>query len=211
MPASRASPLPAGRAGALIASVLLHLGLLALATRPGNPLPARPAGDALTVVWIDPPAPAAATPEALPPRRTDTVTPPRATPDRRQTRVLRAAPAPTEPVPTPEPPRTGLRLEALVAQGASAAAGPGPDFRPDPLRPLPARPPPPPERIRMQASMTPARVLAAVGQLLGGPGYEADPCPRVRRNLGSLVTAGASDPALGEELHRLRTLCGVGD
>lgn len=171
------------------------------------PAPATDAGEALQVVWVERPPPAkqaqapsiASQPAAVPatpvaraiaprPRRPDAPAPAAAKP-------VEVAPAPT--------------AAALLAQGAALAReGARHDFHRNPLvdRP-PSRIEAPGERIRMRDPLTPARVMAAVGQLFGGSGYETDPCPRIIRNLGALRTAGADDPALQEELRRHRRFC----
>ena len=48
------------------------------------------------------------------------------------------------------------------------------------------------QRFAMARPYTPAAALAEIGKLVGGPDYEADPCPRNRRNLDSLLAAGDS-------------------
>lgn len=58
----------------------------------------------------------------------------------------------------------------------------------------------------MRSHITPASVLAKIGKVIGGPGYEADPCPRNRRNIDQLLAAGDS-PALRRELEYEREYC----
>ena len=58
----------------------------------------------------------------------------------------------------------------------------------------------------MRDPVTVADVANAISQLMGGPGYTTDPCPRVRQNIGALGSGGRSE-LLDEELRRLRKLC----
>lgn len=50
----------------------------------------------------------------------------------------------------------------------------------------------PPDRFRTRVRITPALVLSKIGKIVGGPGYDADPCPRNRRNIERLLAAGDS-------------------
>jgi hypothetical protein len=62
------------------------------------------------------------------------------------------------------------------------------------------------DRFVMREPITPASVVAGIGELFGGPGYTTDPCPRIRDNITNLATGGESAP-LDEELRRDRRLC----
>lgn len=200
------------RRAALAATLGLHaLVLLAgwrLATRPDPP---GEAGDALQVIWIEPaaatssPPPVAAVPAPIP------VPTPPSTHTRRARTQVPVAPVPAQApadagTPAPAPSRP-LSVVALAQVAAAEQAAAGHDFRRDPLR----RPPPAlevaPERFRVASPMTPAAIAAGIGQLFGGAGYEASPCPRIRRNIAQWRTAGGSDAALAEELRRLQAHC----
>jgi len=53
------------------------------------------------------------------------------------------------------------------------------------------------------------RVLLAIGQVFGGPGYRTDPCPGIRSNIHGLLTdtSPESRRALELELDRDRRHC----
>lgn len=163
-------------------------------------------GDALQVVWIERPRPVAPAPP--PARAIPSDAKPSAVRAIASTTPAAAVAAPdAEPSPDPGPSRA---LSAVfVEQGrALARAQHGHDFTRNPLvDPQPVRIDATPERIRMRDPLTPARIVAGIGLLFGGAGYETDPCPRIRRNLGELVTAGRDDPGLQEELRRHRQFC----
>jgi len=77
--------------------------------------------------------------------------------------------------------------------------------------PLARRPGPPPaapaERFRMQPQRSLEDRIAAVGGSLFAPaGYDADPCPRNRENIGNLMT-GHDPQALQQELDFERRHC----
>jgi hypothetical protein len=62
-------------------------------------------------------------------------------------------------------------------------------------------------RFRMRDPVTPASALAWLGRNVIAPaGYEADPCPRNRRNIDGLLAAGDS-PRLQLELEFERRYC----
>ncbi|WP_368563456.1 hypothetical protein [Pseudoxanthomonas sp. UTMC 1351] len=137
-----------------------------------------------------------------------------------------AAKAPTKrersPAPnaTTEPPAT-----AIPATNVSVAARiqgplwdlqphavPTPDFAPDPLRNRRARLPGGDrgDRFKMAPSISPAKkVVAAIGQLLGGAGYTQDPCVRIQENIAGLLPDSSRwrRERLQEELHRDREHC----
>ncbi|NLC60423.1 MAG: hypothetical protein GX761_03945 [Gammaproteobacteria bacterium] len=109
-------------------------------------------------------------------------------------------------VPPPDSPAI-TAAATLLQQGlewASTQHG-QPDFRPDPLR-GPRREPRAAERFAMRDPVAPADVARAIGTLVGGPGYETSPCPRIRRNLAALGPAGDSE-LMREEIRRLQSLC----
>lgn len=80
----------------------------------------------------------------------------------------------------------------LLAQGAAwaQAGAPAPDFGRDPLRQRRARLPggERPGRFVMRHSVTPEQVMAFIGLLFAGPGYDTDPCRRIRSNVEGLKT-----------------------
>lgn len=198
------------RAAASTIALAVHLALfgawLSWTRSPGR---AAPGDDALQVVWIERPRPAAgpAPSTPRPATRSAVATPIPTVPARQPSIVPTGAATATPPSAEPEPSRP---LSAVfVEQGRELArTRHGHDFTRNALvDPQTVRIDVAPERIRMREPLTPAKVVAAVGVLFGGAGYETDPCPRIRRNLGHLVTAGRDDPALREELHRHRRFC----
>ena len=164
--------------------------------------------EALQVAWIERPRPAVA---ATPPRdqstSSDAAKPqaPRVPPETAPARIAAAPTAPSPSEPMPARPLSAVFIE----QGrVLAQAQHGHDFTRNPLADAQAvRIDAAPERIRMKDPMTPAKVVAKIGVLFGGAGYETDPCPRIRRNLGNLATAGRDDEGLQEELRRHRQFC----
>ncbi len=180
-----------------------HALLVALWWTPPDRRDAAAPDEALQVMWIERPT----TPTTPSPRQPDPA--PTGT---SATRAIRPPPPAPRAGATPAPaaaeasrPLSAVFLEQGAALAREEA---GHDFRRNPLLdPPPAIAAPPPERIAMKTPLTPARVVAGIGQLFGGPGYSTDPCPRIRRNIGHLRTAGAQDAALQEELHRHRRFC----
>ena len=77
------------------------------------------------------------------------------------------------------------------------------EFLPDPLRHRDVATDGP---FAMRDPVTVADVANAIGQLMGGPGYTTDPCPRVDENINRLSQSGDSE-LLQEELRRKRALC----
>lgn len=136
---------------------------------------------------------AAAVPFAAPPATSNTPRSPRPAAGPRP--ASRPATSRTDDtiVPPPANADTGTGGAAgLLAQGAAwARAGdPVPDFGSDPLRQRRARLPggERPGRFVMRRSVSPEQVVNFIGQLFAGPGYETDPCLRIRRNVDSLMT-----------------------
>lgn len=63
------------------------------------------------------------------------------------------------------------------------------------------------DRFRMKTQRSPSNLVAAVGAYLFAPkGYDADPCPRNRENIGNLM-AGQDSQALQQELDFERRHC----
>src|SRR5690606_27579422 len=158
---------------ALVAWCLLH----------GVRLPRGSDSPALEVLYLDlPDAPPPSPPPAAP------ITAPVA---------LRVQPVPAPPQPagdragaTPAVPPAGV-LE--LARALAAAGDPVAFAAADPLANRASRyTAPPAGRFRTRTRITPALVLAEIGKIIGGPGYEADPCPRNRRNIERLLAAGDS-------------------
>jgi hypothetical protein len=130
---------------------------------------------------------------SLPPRSSHQATPspvrrPSRAPRPMQRRQVRAPVAASAPASAP--------LSVVVlgqAHDYAVAAPPLPVAPRDPFadRPSPLHPQAR-NRIRMAAPVTVATVLVDIGKVIGGPGYEADPCPRNSRNLNDLLAAGDS-------------------
>lgn len=89
------------------------------------------------------------------------------------------------------PSRSLLEQARDMGQQRDEAAS---NFRNDPFADRPARlPTADANRFRMRDPITPARVLAWVGQHVTSPaGYEKDPCPRNKRNIEGMLAQGDS-------------------
>lgn len=194
---------------ALLVAVAVHVVLVCTwlsLSRDTDPI-AR-SNDALQVVWIERPLPV-----AMPVPPTDTAPLPATKTSGTRRAIESAATSRPSAAPAAAPatePLAGRPLSwVFVEQGrALAEAQHGHDFVRNPLVDRQAvRIDVSPERFRMRDPMTPAKVVAAIGILFGGAGYETDPCPRIHRNLGHLITAGRDDPALQEELRRHQRFC----
>lgn len=101
----------------------------------------------------------------------------------------------------------------LLAQGAAwaNASAPKPDFGSNPLRQRHARLPggDRPGRFVMRRSVSPEQVVRFIGLLFAGPGYDTDPCRRIRQNVDGLMT-DLSDPGreqLARELDEYAFRC----
>lgn len=161
-------------------------------------------GDALQVVYVSlppPPAAAARMPAGTPSRRGRHGDRPRAA-RRRPAVTTTAVIVATKPDATARPDLLG-QARALV-RGQVASGAPVRDRFAD----RPARlPQADAGRFRMRTPLTVARVVEAVSaELFYPPGYEADPCPRNRRNIAGLLAAGDS-PRLQLELEFERRHC----
>ena len=162
----------------------------------------------LQVVWIARTPPAPATVAAALPRRPATGPVPAP-----QSRRPDSPPAPPVPAARPadadavadgSPAARASGLTAVfIAQALADDSGRSIDFEAAPLEHR-RRPAPADGRFRVRAPPSPAQRVAAVGAMLNG-GYEADPCPRIQRNLAVLATApgGLRD----EEVRRHQRLC----
>jgi hypothetical protein len=105
-----------------------------------------------------------------------------------------------------------LRIQGPLWNPQQSYAVPAPDFAPDPLRDRRARLSGGDrgDRFKMAPSVSPAKkVVAAIGQLLGGPGYTQDPCVRIQENIAGLLadTSQSGRDRLQEELYRDREHC----
>ena len=197
--------MPAGdRIAAATAALLLPaLAIGWLLFGQSAPQPGARGAEPLQVVWIERALPArmpAPRPD-LHPRVLDPVVP--SSPQRTRSA---AAPAPVDtpadPRP-PVPPTPGLSA-VFIEQALAHDSGRPIDFH---AAPLEHRGPPPPAdgRFRVRPPPSPAQRIAALGAVFNA-GYEADPCPRIRRNLAALST----DPGelRDEEVRRHQRLCG---
>ena len=109
------------------------------------------------------------------------------------------AASPTAPRPTTnkvpvsvQPPAGPASAADFLAQGAAWArtGDPVPDFGSNPLRQRRTRLPggEQPGRFVMRRSVSPEQVVKFIGELFAGPGYDTDPCRRIRHNVDSLMT-----------------------
>jgi hypothetical protein len=159
--------------------------------------------DALQVVYVTLPPPPAPPPRAnadTSSRRGRHADRPRA--QRRQPSATLAVVAVAAPAATERP---GLLEQArALARQQAAATAPAADIFAD----RPARlPRADAGRFRMRKPLSVARVVEAVSaELFYPPGYEADPCPRNRRNIAGLLAARDS-PRLQLELAFEREHC----
>jgi len=118
----------------------------------------------------------------------------------------------TQPVsPAPAPPVDARTLSATFLDQAHARAQREAEQNIPPPDPFARRQPHLPGardgRFRMQRQRSPRDFVAAVGSYLFAPvGYQADPCPRNRNNIGNLM-AGQDSKALQQELDFERRDC----
>ncbi len=194
-----------GHAFALAAALLLHAAFLTWVIVSSGHADERVVDPAaLDVIWIERAQPAT---EPLPPEQSaqqqDATIPPGIAPPVAPASVARQV-EPTQPV-APEPSRP---LSAVfIEQGkALERRQPVDDFGHNPLTASVPSLGDTNERIRMREPMTAAKVVARIGQVFGGPGYETSPCPRIRRNIAALGTGGDSE-LLQEEVRRHRQFC----
>lgn len=184
-------------------AIACHVGLGWWLLSPASQRVVQPTETALQVIWIEPAA-AAASLSVPPPSQAAGVSAVRP-------RTRSMAPVPPASDPDAEaalPQEADLpTAAALLEQGLQWAREQqqAPDFIPDPLRSARAGASDP-GRFAMRDPLTPAAVLRAIGTLVGGADYEADPCPRIRRNLAALGPAGDSE-LMREEIRRLQSLC----
>ncbi|PIQ37062.1 MAG: hypothetical protein COW59_09150 [Lysobacterales bacterium CG17_big_fil_post_rev_8_21_14_2_50_64_11] len=80
------------------------------------------------------------------------------------------------------------RLQAEAEARSPRNAAPADPF----AHRAPALPGKPGERFRMQTPLSAADVVAGIGKLFGGPGYSADPCDDLARNIATLAIQGDS-------------------
>ena len=178
-----------------------HLVLGWVLLRQSRIAPALADGDAIQVVFIEP--------RVAPP------IPRIATPAPRHPRMVRRTP----PVAAMPPPAAKASRDALAPQSmsamfldqarAEARRQASIDFGArDPFAARPSRlPTPAAGRFRMRPTRSPKDLVAAVGGYLLAPrGYDADPCPRNRENIGNLMAAG-DRAALRQEVEFERRHC----
>lgn len=157
--------------------------------------------NALQVVWIT-----AAVPVAVVRAQPPTVVRQQHKQRDKPTRIETARRAPAAPQPADAQPLSATFLDqahALAQQQAPI------DFATrDPLASRPTQlPGAGAGRFRMQPQRSPRDLVAAVGSYLFAPkGYESDPCPRNRENIGNLMTGGDS-AVLQQELDIERRHC----
>lgn len=161
--------------------------------------------DALQVVYIEAPAPKRA------PSKRAVRTPVARQRPQSQGKALPIETASLRVVPAASQPEDAQSLSArFLEQGRALAQQQAPiDFAPrDPFANRPRQlPDAAPERFRMKLQRSPANLVAAVGGYLFAPvGYDPDPCPRNRENIGNLV-AGHDRKALQQELDFERRHC----
>jgi hypothetical protein len=183
----------AGIACAVVLAWHVMLGWILLRQFRFEPSPAADA--AIRVVFLEPraapPMPRASTPG---PHAPATV--------RRTPLVAAAKPLPAKALTAAAPPRQSLSADFLDQASAEARRQSPIDFGPrDPFaaraRQLPA---PGAGRFRMRPARSPRDLVAAVGAYLLAPrGYDADPCPRNRENIGNLM-AGGDSASLQQEI-----------
>lgn len=192
----------AGHVAALAVAILLHAvaGWLVLQARSGRGDASAEAG-VLQITWIVRPTPSR--PLEPPPESTRE----RRAPQREEASAIRQPETIARDAAMPEPsrPLSAVFLEQ-GRQLARAQAGTH-DFVQDPfanrrhaLSDVGGG------RFRMKEPMSAAKVVAGIGQLFGGAGYETDPCPRIRRNIAALGPGGDSE-LLQEEFRRQRQFC----
>ena len=184
-------------------AIACHVGLGWWLLRPLPPAPDAGPEPGLQVTWIEPVASSSAL-SVPPPRPLD-----EALPTRSEVKPRASAEPAMPSTRNPEPggrEATGPATATLMEQGLQWAQeqSDAPDFILDPLRDPPR--PQARERFAMRDPVTPEAVVRAIGRLIGGPDYETDPCPRIRRNLAALGPAGDSE-LMREEVRRLQSLC----
>jgi hypothetical protein len=124
----------------------------------------------------------------------------------------------TRPATPPEDPQqpdiasSGMSAEPLVLEWKETEAS-DPSYRPN----LPggdthaALAVAAPDRIRMRRQLSGQDVIEGTAQVLGlwPPGYESDPCPRVKRNIASGMTdtSARGRANLADDLRRQRVAC----
>jgi hypothetical protein len=181
---------------ALVGWWLLH-ALPRVSTRDGD-------ADALQVVYVTLPAlstPSPRTRASTPSRRSRRAD--RTRKSRQQATAVVPAAAATLQVVAETPPDLFAPARALAREQAAATAPAADAFADRPAR-LPQADA---GRFRMRDPVTPASALAWLGRHVIAPaGYEADPCPRNRRNIDGLLAAGDS-PRLQLELEFERRHC----
>ena len=179
-----------------------HLMLGWVLLRQSRMEPSRAGDDAIRVVFIRPRVAAPMTRLSPPvPRHPRVVrrTPPVATTSASEAKTL----------PDALPPRQSLSAVFLDQVSAEARRQVPIDFGArDPFADRPKQlPTASAGRFRMRPTHSPKDLVAAVGGYLLAPrGYDADPCPRNRENIGNLM-AGGDSAALRQEIDFERRHC----
>lgn len=189
---------PSERALAWLIVVLLH-GCLVWLARGTARVPSPTSQQAIQVIFIES-APSLAPTSAPPPQNIAPALPTRAsqhTSTQRDPMIAaqRRAAEPTSPT-TATPAGRPLsmvyiaqaRLHAQTDARSHESAAPANPF----AHRAPTLPGKPGERFRMQNPLSAADVVAGIGKLFGGPGYSADPCEDLARNIAALAIQGDS-------------------
>jgi hypothetical protein len=189
---------PGERALAWLIVVLLHGCLVWLAR--GTARVATPVSQqAIQVIFIDS-APALAPTSALPTPNTAPTPSTRASERTRKQRDptpaaerLADEPASHATVAPTGRPLSMVYIAQARLQAEAEARSPRNAAPADPFaRRTPTLPGKPGERFRMQKPLSAADVVAGIGKLFGGPGYSADPCEDLARNIAALAIQGDS-------------------
>jgi len=212
MPASsgrgrRDAPRTGGFDSALAWAVVVaaHAALLWLASQALMPQRPPASGDALTLVWLPPPAaepPAAVAPPAP---RAQAAAPPRSSPPRA---VAAAEPDSglTAVEIAPAAAASAVAAETSAEPAAAPSRAPWDQPAPSP-KPFASRPPPLPGQGAQRFRMRPPRSIAAtverIGRLFGGGG--PSDCDETRKNIRDLAVLGAE--AVAQEVEEERRNC----
>lgn len=192
------------RGVAAVVVLLLHLGFyLVLARGPQGPARPDAAPTSMRVEFIDRPADVDIVVEDAIAREADASREPGP-----RRRPVPAAPADPAAARATDPGQAPLRLEWREGNGFDAPRVPPPaDGAPVAVLDAPA-----PERFRMREPVKGKDVIEGTARAIGlwPEGYTTDPCPRIRSNIGGLMTDTRPEArqALQEELRRRRAACG---
>lgn len=182
--------------------LLLHAFLFHLLSRPhGASRAAGPVHEVMRVEFIERAPPPDIAPPPARPRETAARKPRRRSPA--------AAP---EVAPRPDTAPAEMSAAPLVLEWKEAQAS-DPSYRLN----LPEGDPPaaleaaPPDRMRTRRQLSGQDIIEGTAQVLGlwPPGYESDPCPRVKRNIANHMTdtSAGGRARLADDLRRQRVAC----